>query len=244
MLPQSGLLRAAIERQREAEAEWARYQVEHPEIARAWLEALEMDHARTVRLAHEAALATRADARLSAMGLPAHVVTSAMDPRADFEPLKTAREFLAQRGPQFLLLLGSGGIGKTVAGVWLLREVMRGGGRAEFIRGRDLVTLSDYDEDDRWRLDRLSTADAVLLDDLEHADLGNQRGRAIFRDWFDRRMQRAHLRTVITSNLTRREFADCVGPRIVDRLAECGMSEEWQGERSRRVRRFPREVTR
>lgn len=239
----SARMREIIEAQRIADAEWARYQVEQPETARAWLEALEADHARTVRLAHRAALAARADARLAAMSLPAHVVEAAKSPQPGFEPLAVAREFFEQRGPQFLALLGSGGVGKTVAGVWLLREVMRDGGRAEVIRGRDLAAFSDFDEDDRWRLERICTADAVLVDDLEDADIGTPRGRAVFRDWFERRMQRPHFRTVITSNLSRKALATCVGPRIVDRLAECGMSEEWQGEQSRRERRFPRPVT-
>lgn len=140
--------------------------------------------------------------------------------------LEAVRGWFAQcdRGahnPRFLVLLGSVGIGKTVAAAWALHEL--GGayvvanmlhGRLHPPRGAERPAASLLDE-------RL-----VVLDDIGTEMHDRFRG-ALFE--LVNARQRAGLLTILTGNVTLAELAEQCDPRVRSRLNHCGVMLELGG---------------
>lgn len=159
-----------------------------------------------------------------------------------------ARKFLehAPADVHFLSLLGSVGIGKTCAAVYVMGELLRrhlerdmpGGGTppppALFVRGATLGRLSAYDRADREWFDDMLRCGVLVLDDLGKEPLNEVTKSQLF-ELLDTRSGRSR-RTVITANMGRAQFAARYGSAIADRLREHGLSSEAVGESKRTPR--------
>jgi DNA replication protein DnaC len=118
--------------------------------------------------------------------------------------------------PSCLVLLGPAGVGKTVAGVGVLRV------SDEDLRFFDVRALSRALMDPAKRdeaLDLALTSATILLDDVGAAYVkADSFLEGLLEEIFIHREAHA-LDTIMTSNLTRRQLDEAVGERVADRLA-------------------------
>lgn len=145
------------------------------------------------------------------------------------ESMDVARRWLEDRSKSWLVLVGDKGVGKSVAALWAMWQVMREDGTGARVDAARIARLSQFDagaEELEW----LKRVDLLVVDDMG-AELMNDYARSRFHELFDARHE-AYGRTIITSNLmwktTTRDgttipgLADRLGERIVDRIAQAG----------------------
>lgn len=192
----------------------------------------------------------RIEAKLNAAGIPQAFRDRSFDSYRTFTPemedaLRVVREFADNfwtrhhKAGTFLVLRGPRGTGKSHLAIAAAQQMMSRG-TAMYARANDLIRRVRG----TWRRDSPQSEDEVLqllgygLDLLVIDEVGVQRGtddeQMIFFDILDRRY--AELRpTILLTNLEGREFAEFLGPRIMDRLREraVGVKFEWESYRGR-----------
>lgn len=156
-------------------------------------------------------------------------------------------------GPKtFCLLLGSNGIGKSVAAAYALRGASRmvkatpehpmaeaiqverlDSAEGFFLTASQLRFASRFVEGKGLSvLDRAATVSVLVLDELRADDFQGKGLERLEEILTERHAYR--LRTVITSNLTGAEVLERVGPRLASRLSEAAEVFEGSGEDMRR----------
>jgi DNA replication protein DnaC len=175
---------------------------------------------------------------------------AALDTLRHEAPVGLAEAFLKQgtTDARFLLLLGKKGTGKTVAAALVMADIIGhvlqrarpSGGEAQrgppgmFVRATTLSRLSAYDAADKAWFEDMCRTPILVLDDVG-TELAGDVFRAHLYELLDRRYSKSR-RTVITSNLDKKAFAERYGDRIADRLRERGMAAEFTGESLRERR--------
>ena len=166
--------------------------------------------------------------------------------RQEGHMLDALRFLAAPREVCCLTLLGSVGIGKTLAACHVLgveiglrlERSQYGGGTPPppglFIRGATFGRLSAYDRSDKEWFDDMVRCGCLVLDDLGKEPLSETTKSQLF-ELLDTRIGRSR-RTVITANMTRSDFAKRYGAPIADRLKEQGISSECVGQSKRTTR--------
>lgn len=204
--------------EREAHERWEQ---ENPELWAAWQEAAQESEAR--RLAAEET--ERALDSMRAAEVPQRVVDAHAMTLGDSEALRAVATFLDSR-KTFLLLLGSAGVGKTVAAVKML-----GRGSGLFVRAVELSRLSTFGREDRQRLEAAQSARRLVLDDLG-TEMLHDGWRPLLDELVDIR-ESERRRTVITSNLDMGTLRTRYGARVLDRIRGDGLV-AMCGDKSRR----------
>jgi DNA replication protein DnaC len=197
--------------------------------------------ARAAAFAREEAAAARADrdGRLRAAGAalkPAMqaAIVLGKEPTATESGRRTALWLQDDRAPRTLVLQGATGCGKTVAACWALAQHRHGG------RIRSASAVAMLWPSTRWQADAereaLIGCGVLVLDDVgaEHASRREWVAVAM-RDILELR-QREQLRTILTTNLPRRQLEQAYGDeRVTSRLSEA----LWVTDPGRDLRRKP-----
>lgn len=202
----------------------------HPELAKAWDEALE----ESSRMEQEAEQRRMRRACLRDAGVPPRIIEAHGKGLSTTTATEAVQAFLAS-GRAFLLLLGSPGCGKSVAAA----QVLHHGG--VFSRAVELSRLSAYDKEDRRIWQHATEARVLVLDDLG-AELLHDAWRPMLDELVDTRYG-ARAKTVITSNLDKDGFKARYGERITDRIRHDGYVESC-GNKSLRRPEPPAEMKR
>lgn len=192
----------------------------------------------------------RLEAKLNAAGIPQAFRVRNFDNYQTFTPeMETALRVLREFGDNFwtrhapagtfLVLAGDRGTGKSHLAIAAAQQVMKRG-TAMYTRVGDLIRRVRS----TWRRDSPQSEEEVLhmlsvgMDLLVIDEVGVQTGtddeQRILFDILDRRY--AELKpTIMLTNLEGKEFAEFIGPRIIDRLRERGMyvKFKWESYRGR-----------
>jgi len=192
----------------------------------------------------------RLESKMKAAGIPAAFRDRTFDSYETFTPemveaQRIVRDFAANfwsehiKDGTFLVLGGDRGTGKSHLAIAAAQQVMSRG-TAMYSRAADIIRRVRA----TWRRDSDQSEDEVLsllstgIDLLVIDEVGMQRGtedeQIILFDVLDRRY--ADLRpTILLTNLDGREFAEFLGPRIMDRLRERAVfiPFKWESYRSR-----------
>jgi DNA replication protein DnaC len=123
-----------------------------------------------------------------------------------------------------VVLYGPKGVGKTVAGSWLIAE--EGG---LYVSALQLCKrlISGHWRDTDWAIEVLGSR-AVVLDDVGTEPRGEDAVAALY-EFVNRRQALGRGLTLITTNLTRAEFAERYGERTVDKIMHSGRFVEAKG---------------
>ena len=189
-----------------------KWQAENPGVSADWDDAVLEHEQRNVL---EQARHDKAD-RMRAAGLPSRALAVWSSGMSETPALRAVNAFVGC-AKTFLLLMGSTGVGKTVATAAALEQ----GG--VFVRAVELARLSVYDEQDRRRLRSVHRTHMLVLDDLG-AELLHDAWRPMLDELMDIRYGNS-LQTIITTNLDVGTFKARYGQRIADRVRDDGMVE-------------------
>jgi hypothetical protein len=168
-------------------------------------------------------------------------------------PVLQAVKQWVETGKPTLLLLGSNGIGKSVAAAYALRLATTAvwkkpdhpmadaisverldSGEGYFLTAAGLRFASRYTDGKALStLDRAATVKVLVLDELRAEDFQGKGLERLEEILSERMAHRA--RTVITSNLTLAELRECSGPRIASRIGGADVFETG-GQDLRRVK--------
>lgn len=168
--------------------------------------------------------------KLEAAGVGDRSTTAAISPATQTAALEAVRRWF-ESGRTWCVLSGRPGVGKTVAATWAVREALRGGDTAAFRPAVVVAKLSMFDAG-AGELAYLKRVDILVLDDYG-AEMPSEFAKAQFHELLDARNE-SRSKTLLTTNLGRREFADRIGPRLVDRIAGDGVVHELTGASMRR----------
>lgn len=170
--------------------------------------------------------------RLLGAGVKAKYLEHALQP-APMPALEVARNWLAQPKMWALVLCGTTGTGKTVAGVWAMAETLREAGtvasRRAFEIGRMPLYRSARERDEFKHLS--SAVDLLLIDELGASSL-TENGRGLLLELLSNRYE-ASMRTVLTTNLVGAPLQGLLGERIFDRLRDGGRVVDVSGQSMR-----------
>lgn len=183
--------------------------------------------------------------RLVKLGAPGDAIAVVSKPD-DGPAIEGARRFI--RAPYnvitFFMLLGSTGVGKTVAATFVLADFARkyrwneqptgsNENPALFVKAARLTSLTDWNADHARWLDQLIGARLLVLDDLgdEGTPSAIQRVTDLLLARADKRR-----RTVLTSNLDAKSFERRYGAALFDRLRTMSITPSLAGLKSHRKR--------
>jgi len=216
---------AALAAWRVSVDEWA---ASHPGGPQRYLELLE-----EFEVAERLEVAARAERdRVAAWGrnvqVPERTLRASVDPKPT-QALECAREWLAGE-KLWLVLLGSTGLGKSVAAAWALRQCANAGVGVAWVQAAGLASMVGG-FDNVARFERLQHVAVLCLDDLglEH-DSGF--GRSLLGELLQARHEN-QLRTILTTNLSGADFRARVGERVADRIRADCIAKELRGESMR-----------
>lgn len=139
--------------------------------------------------------------------------------------LEAARAFI-DGDRKLLVLLGSVGVGKSVAAAWACLELTarilaaEEAARSEpvcFVHATTFGRISEFDRNDREWFESLKRCRVLMLDDLGTEHLKEQ-GQEMFIELLELRRGR----TILTSNLDKRAFVGRYGTRVAERIKEFG----------------------
>lgn len=197
--------------------ELARWQQETPEAEQRYVEALEAIRAEEQRAEGD----RRRRERLSVWGernrLPARV-RKALEAPEDNRAMATAIGWLTQPKP-WLVLMGSTGVGKSVAAAAALHRCFEQGSSVAWVEAADIATTAGGFTGQE-RAEKLRAVDVLVVDDVG-TDQANDWALSILRGILQHRHEE-QLRTILTTNLNGPDFRAHVGPRVADRIrGEC-----------------------
>lgn len=210
------------------------WEAAHPDLAKAWTEALMEDalrHASAVETQARLAVESALPPRMAIAGVPDLAIQHSRAPE-DTEATRAARQFL-QGTQTFLVLCGERGLGKTTAAAVVVREYLRRDALtsrptsadppapALFERATSFARMSAYDAEDRRYFESLCRARLLVLDDVGTETLAGV-ATALLDELVDTRYGHRR-RMVITSNLSPAAIRARYGERIADRLRESGL---------------------
>lgn len=167
--------------------------------------------------------------KLQTLGVSAQTLLGLRD-ATEGDAIDAARKFISQpREPllaPFLVLLGEPGVGKTVAAAYVLQDfVMKhrwnegatGTALEPFlwVAARELTALSQFEREDRDRVERWRKAQLLVVDDA--GDEGSRIGREALMGLLMDRADNKRF-TVLTSNVTSDAFVTRYGKALADRL--------------------------
>lgn len=208
----------------------------HPELERRHAELVAEELELESRL-QEAERRERIEARLSERlqlanaGERSTRHALAPEPRPALEAVRSW--FDAKPRPWALVLCGTTGTGKTVAGVWAMAESLRNGetvaSRTPTDIGRMPLYRSARERDEFKHLSR--AIDLLLIDDLGAYPL-TESGRGLLLELLNARYE-ASARTVMTSNLDARQLQALLGERTWDRFRDGGRVVDVSGQSMR-----------
>jgi len=194
------------------------------------------DAARAARTLEQIATDNEAEAReLENAAVPPRVASLIISGGFSMNgAIEAATSFVGESG--MLVLSGAAGCGKTFAAGWLVHREIRNQAelselndsecwvprqrpRYQFVTTARLSRMSQYDEK---TVDALESVPLLIIDDVgaEYAD-----AKGYFASMFDALINARYanqLRTVLTTNLTGRQFKERYGERIADRIREAG----------------------
>ena len=164
------------------------------------------------------------EASLTRAGVPSRVLAVAMAPRPE-GPVVLAREWL-QSGKPWLVLLGSTGVGKSVAAGVACVEAAQAGASVLWLPAAELATRAGGFDGQTFAL-RCKGVGLLVVDDFgtEHA---SDFARSVMLEVLMHRHENGE-RTVVTSNLAGVDFAKRIGSRMADRMRNAGRSKEFAG---------------
>lgn len=184
--------------------------------------------------------------KLQHLGVTAQTIMGLRD-ATEGDALEAARKYLSQ--PQtprllapFLVLLGEPGVGKTVGAAYVLQDfVMKHRWNSSatgiqlepflFVAAAELTALSQFERDDRERLDRWRKATLLVVDDA--GEEGSRIGREALVGVLMNRADMARW-TVLTSNVTGEAFVARYGKALADRLRAVAIIPKLRKESFRR----------
>lgn len=150
-------------------------------------------------------------------------------------PLNTVRAWLEAAGQpnarRVLVLLGRPGTGKTFAAAYAYLAQRRNDAAYAKVRNVCQRFRASFGEE-AADYERMLRAHLLIVDEL-----GTERGsdvevaQAALHDIVDERQGR---RTILISNLSKRQFLERYDERTIDRLRECGAMREFSGQSMRR----------
>lgn len=190
------------------------------------IEALEADEASKA--------STRVDDVLASWGVPRRIRLTLAQP-SNTNAIELTREWMAQGERAWCLVLSADkGLGKsTAAGWWLAQAARESTVQAQPFRrwwpAAEIAALDFYGPD----YDRLCTCGALVIDDLG-AEFNDAKGG--FQSKLDRLVDaryREFRRTIITTNLSGKAFAERYLGRILDRLRDGAV---WAGIKGQSMR--------
>lgn len=150
------------------------------------------------------------------------------------EPINWMANVFAKSGKRVALLLGNVGTGKTHAAIayagWMMAETRNSG---MFITAYDLLTALSYRQQDK--LEAIERTKYLIIDDIgtHNTDFKGNDFRSYFENLFNKRHQ-MNRTTIITGNITVKDFKDIFGERVASRGAEIGAAIEFNGPDLRR----------
>jgi DNA replication protein DnaC len=128
-----------------------------------------------------------------------------------------------------LILLGSHGLGKTVAALWLVERMHERRLRGEVVCAYDLSGMSPWN--DSASLNRFCSVDLLVIDDF-----GKEMQTSATSEMLTRIIDRRYIeekRTVITANLSRADLRNRFGASTSDRISESCEVVDLSGESRR-----------
>lgn len=214
------------------------WDIAHPELAAEYrrlvadLERQTAENERTERQAAAAAKVLRTQgAKLERSGVGQRSLEAAANPQPS-EALSVVQRWLPDASLTWLVLCGDKGTGKSVAATWAVREAIRSGGTAAFLRASELAKLSGFDAG-AAELEHLKRVHLLVLDDVG-TELLTDHARAQLHELADHRHEN-YARTILTSNLRWKGALETrLGERIADRVAQAGRIVQIAPERSLR----------
>lgn len=120
-----------------------------------------------------------------------------------------------------LFLCGKSGAGKSYAAICFANAVMDRMFKAYFREQWQITKLSQFDNNDKFELNKLENATFLIIDDF-NPDKLNDYGREVIFNLFDTRIKRK-LPTFFTSNATKSSIENPINPsdkRIMDRIIQ------------------------
>lgn len=176
-------------------------------------------------------------------GCPGKVLNDLRGQLNATKALAAAKDFIAsnRNDVSFLLLLGSPGIGKSVAAAYVMREH----GKRAGLQGRDpsrpaeyrwiqasqLIGASNYGADAQW-VNELERVRLLIVDELG-ADSASRAGKAKVTELLLKRHSR-NAGTVLASNLSHVDFIEVYGQALFDRIRSNGVDPDLKSEKSLR----------
>lgn len=148
-------------------------------------------------------------------GWPVRALHAARSADESAPCIRAVASWATAGGSCILVLSGGPGVGKTAAAAWW---ALHRPGPVQFVTAERYVTSSSYDGSrDAWL-----HAEALVLDDIgvEYRDAKGNAASAL--DALVDEFYSCQRPLVITTNLDKDAFKGRVGPRIVDRVRECG----------------------
>lgn len=145
-------------------------------------------------------------------------VSRALGAPQENRALTTALDWLKQPKP-WLVLMGSTGVGKSVAAAAALHRCFQQGSSVAWVEAAEVAT-SAGGFNGQERADKLKAVDVLVVDDVG-TDQTNDWALGILRGILQHRHEE-QLRTIITTNLNGSDFRAHVGQRVADRIrGEC-----------------------
>lgn len=183
----------------------------------------------------------RAAYRLQQLGVPSRSILALGHELDANATVCAARTFMDGSKP-FLVLIGTPGVGKSVAAAYVLQEFVRSfrwneqaaGSNprpAVYLEAGALTGVTAWDEHHRREMEAARAAQVLVVDDM--GDEGTPAGIDAVARLLLHRADNSR-RTVITSNLTKAAFAKRYGAALADRLREIAVTPDLQNEQSYR----------
>lgn len=157
-------------------------------------------------------------------GVQLRLATAAAAPR-DSGPMALAQEWWAGTKP-WLVMLGATGVGKSVAAAWVLTRALEARQSVLWVSASELAMRAGGFDGQTFAL-RLKGVELLVIDDIGTEHLTDF-SRSV-RDEVLMFRHEALSRTVLTSNLDGKAFAERLGVRMADRLRGACMSKAFAG---------------
>lgn len=160
----------------------------------------------------------------SRYGVQLRLATAAAAPR-DSGPMALAQEWWAGSKP-WLVMLGATGVGKSVAAAWVLTRALEARQSVLWVSAAELAMRAGGFDGQTFAM-KCKGVELLVIDDIGTEHLTDF-SRSV-RDEVLMFRHEALSRTVLTSNLDGKAFAERLGVRMADRLRGACMSKAFAG---------------